>query len=189
MSKNSCFPTNNQLRMVCSKLYVYVQVCTLRSPLYISYVAQKWYHNKTPDVDSMTPLILKQWLLSSVGYLELVNTWHSACTITHVDISYAHRTLVYEMVTMERPFHGVHGNSLIWQVSTGRTQSLTRLQRGKFREVIAHCWRADRLRRPSFQQLLGTIEQNVSCSCRKISILSLTIKPCCFFLHKEWVAE
>ena len=71
---------------------------------------------------------------------------------------------------MERPFSGVAGNAIIWQVANGRTQSLHRLQEGKFKQVISRCWSEKPSRRPSFVELLDTIEQNVSSSLFSVCI-------------------
>lgn len=71
-------------------------------------------------------------------------------------------TIVYEMVTMQRPFTGVHGNCIVWQVATGRTHSLQQLAEGKFRDLVQGCWTERPHQRPSFKELLEEIEQNMS---------------------------
>lgn len=75
---------------------------------------------------------------------------------------YSYRTLVYEMVTMSRPFSGTEGHALIWQVSNGRCSSLEKVQEGRLKDVVQGCWQEKPDKRPSFKDLLWTIEQNAS---------------------------
>ena len=72
-------------------------------------------------------------------------------------------TLVYEMMTMERPFAGVPTDMVIWEVGNERMFPPRKLQEGcRFRQIVSNCWRADPERRPTFEDLLLTLENNVS---------------------------
>ena len=71
-------------------------------------------------------------------------------------------TIVYELVTLEHPFSTLPLHSLIWQVGQGATQSLTKLPKGRFKSITAQCWRENPALRPTFDDILATIEQNVS---------------------------
>jgi serine/threonine protein kinase len=71
-------------------------------------------------------------------------------------------TIVYEMVTMSRPFSSTPGELIIWEVGNNRCQSLHHMNSGKLKDLIQRCWSADAALRPSFKELLGTLEQNMS---------------------------
>ena len=71
-------------------------------------------------------------------------------------------TIVYELVTLEHPFSTLPLHSLVWQVGQGDTQSLTKLPKGRFKSITAQCWRENPALRPTFDDILTTIEQNVS---------------------------
>ena len=71
-------------------------------------------------------------------------------------------TIVYELVTLEHPFSTLPLHSLIWQVGQGATQSLTKLPKGRFKSITAQCWRENPALRPTFDDILATIEQNMS---------------------------
>ena len=71
-------------------------------------------------------------------------------------------TLLYEMLTLEKPFGSSPGNVIIYQVGKGSVHHLNNLRDGKFKQIIRRCWRGDANSRPSFQRLLSTLEQNVS---------------------------
>ena len=79
---------------------------------------------------------------------------------------------MYEMVTMSHPFSGVEGHSLIWQVGNGRCPSLERVQEGRLKDVVRGCWQAEAVKRPSFEDLLWTIEQNVSVQMGKVDAVT-----------------
>ena len=82
------------------------------------------------------------------------HTYHFICS-----------TLVYEMMTMERPFAGFPTNMVIWEVGNERVFPLRKLQEGcRFRQLVSNCWRSDQAKRPSFQELLLTLENNVGLS-------------------------
>lgn len=70
-------------------------------------------------------------------------------------------TVVYEMVTMSRAFPNTPGELIIWEVGNNRCQSLQHMHNGKLKDVIQRCWYPDPKMRPSFKELLGTLEQNV----------------------------
>ena len=75
----------------------------------------------------------------------------------------SYSTLVYEMMTTERPFANVPSNMVIWEVGNERVFPLRKLQDGcRFRQIVSNCWRADESKRPSFEDLLLTLENNVS---------------------------
>ena len=64
---------------------------------------------------------------------------------------------------MERPFAGVPTDLVIWEVGNERVFPLRKLQEGcRFRQIVSNCWRADPERRPTFEDLLLTLENNVS---------------------------
>lgn len=64
---------------------------------------------------------------------------------------------------MEKPFAGVATNNVIWEVGNERTFPLRKLQEGcRFRQIVSNCWRGDQSKRPSFEDLLLTFENNVS---------------------------
>ena len=64
---------------------------------------------------------------------------------------------------MERPFTGVAANTVIWEVGNERLHPLEKLQEGcRFRQIVSSCWRVDEMRRPSFEDLVLTLENNVS---------------------------
>ena len=69
---------------------------------------------------------------------------------------------MYELVTLDRPFRAIPLEVLIWRVGRGERQSLTQVSRGKFQEVIGQCWSENPAHRPSFKDLLTTIERDVS---------------------------
>ena len=71
-------------------------------------------------------------------------------------------TIVYELVTLEYPFSTLPLHSLIWQVGQGATQPLTKLPKGRFKSITAQCWRENPALRPTFNDILAFIEQNVS---------------------------
>ena len=64
---------------------------------------------------------------------------------------------------MERPFAGVPTDLVIWEVGNERVFPLRKLHEGcRFRQMVGNCWRGDPERRPSFEDLLLTLENNVS---------------------------
>ena len=70
-------------------------------------------------------------------------------------------TIIYELMNMSLPFHKTPGELIIWQVGNCHTQSLTHLHDGKLKEIVTQCWLPASVQRPSFKELLGTLEQNV----------------------------
>ena len=71
-------------------------------------------------------------------------------------------TLVYELLTLETPLSSLSVEELIWAVGQGHTQSLSRLPKSRFCRLISQCWRNNPELRPSFNELLAAIEQDVS---------------------------
>ena len=63
---------------------------------------------------------------------------------------------------MSRPFPTTPGELIIWEVGNNRCQSLHHMHSGKLKDIIQRCWFPDAEVRPSFKELLGTLEQNVS---------------------------
>ena len=64
---------------------------------------------------------------------------------------------------MERPFAGVPTEMVIWEVGNERLFPLRKLHEGcRFRQIVSNCWRADPEKRPTFEDLLLTLENNVS---------------------------
>ena len=64
---------------------------------------------------------------------------------------------------MERPFAGVTTSMLIWEVGNGKVFTLQKLQEGcRFRQLVSNCWRTNPAKRTSFEDLLLTLENNVS---------------------------
>jgi hypothetical protein len=71
-------------------------------------------------------------------------------------------TIVYEMVTVSRPFRATPGELIVWEVGNGRCQSLHHMNAGKLRDIIKHCWASGPEYRPTFKELLSTLEHNMS---------------------------
>ena len=71
-------------------------------------------------------------------------------------------TIVYEMVTKSLPFYKTPGELIIWEVGNNRCQSLSLMHDGKLKDIVQACWFPNPELRPSFKELLGTLEQNVS---------------------------
>ncbi len=81
----------------------------------------------------------------------------------NISLYFTFSTMLYEMLTRDKPFSSTPGNLIIYQVGRGSTYPLDNsLRDGKFKQIIKKCWRKDPNTRPSFQELLSTIEQNVS---------------------------
>ena len=76
---------------------------------------------------------------------------------------FIHSTIIYELISLEHPYKHLPAECLIWQVGQGRTQSVTLLPKGRFRNIIHSCWRGNPHRRPSFTELLVILEETVSC--------------------------
>ena len=72
------------------------------------------------------------------------------------------RTLLYELVALEKPFKCVPRESVVWQVGTGQFQPLSLLPRDRLRGIIQRCWRLQPESRPTFKDILTDVEQNVS---------------------------
>ena len=75
----------------------------------------------------------------------------------HGDI-FAFGTITYELVTMNKPFKSTPLVSQIWQVGNGKCQPLTLLPRSRFRSIIHRCWRDFQTKRPSFVDILASVE-------------------------------
>lgn len=75
---------------------------------------------------------------------------------------FAFGSIVYELVTLEKPFKATDLLSLIWQVGNGKTQSLSLLSRGKFRRMITRCWSESPAQRPSFKEILSSVADNLT---------------------------
>ncbi len=71
-------------------------------------------------------------------------------------------TLIYELVNLQKPFQSVPAEAVIWRVGRGECQSLTLVPKGRLRTLISRCWAEQPSSRPSFKELLTTLEQNVS---------------------------
>ena len=76
--------------------------------------------------------------------------------------SLSYSTIVYEMVTKSRPFPTTPGELIIWEVGSGRCQSLQHMNTGKLKDIVQRCWSSSPEYRPSFKELLSTLEHNVS---------------------------
>ena len=64
---------------------------------------------------------------------------------------------------MEKPYSGIPANSLILQVGgNDRVFPLGGLPGGKYKQMIKKCWRSTPEKRPTFAELLRTLEHNVS---------------------------
>ena len=105
--------------------------------------------------------------IQSVGFSLHVNqpsgpTWKSLLTLLLPLPPFSLSTIVYEMVTVSRPFRATPGELIVWEVGNGRCQSLHHMNPGKLRDIIKHCWTSGPEYRPTFKELLSTLEHNVS---------------------------
>ena len=74
---------------------------------------------------------------------------------------FAYGTLTYELVSLELPFKDVPLIDIIWCVGNGHHQQLTLLSKGRFRSVITRCWNQHSIRRPTFKEVLTSIQDDV----------------------------
>ena len=74
---------------------------------------------------------------------------------------FAFGTIVYELVTLEKPFKNASLLNLIWQVGNGVCQSLSLLPRGRFKGIISHCWSESHSKRLSFKEILSSVADNL----------------------------
>ena len=63
---------------------------------------------------------------------------------------------------MSRPFATALGEHIIWEVGNNRHQSLHSMNSGKLKDIVQRCWNSEAELRPSFKELLCTLEHNVS---------------------------
>ena len=70
-------------------------------------------------------------------------------------------TITYELVSMELPFKDVPLIELIWCVGNGHHQPLTLLSKGRFRSVITRCWNQHLIKRPTFEKVFTSIQDDV----------------------------
>lgn len=77
-------------------------------------------------------------------------------------ISPSCRTIIYELMMLEYPYKCLPLQTRIWRVGKGDLQALTLVPKGRLRNIIWRCWVESPLCRPSFKELLATIEQDVS---------------------------
>lgn len=88
---------------------------------------------------------------------EMILTTRPSC---HGDI-FAFGSIVYELVTLEKPFKNASLLNLIWQVGNGACQPLSLLPRGRFKGIISHCWYENPSKRPSFKEILSSVADNL----------------------------
>ena len=82
------------------------------------------------------------------------------CGVDLVLLSY--RTIIYELMMLEYPYKCLPLESRIWRVGKGDRQALALVPKGRLRSIIWRCWVESPQCRPSFKELLTTIEQDVS---------------------------
>ena len=70
-------------------------------------------------------------------------------------------TIVYELMSLDYPYKHLPTECVIWRVGQGKTQPVTLLPKGRFRNIINSCWRESPQKRPSFTQLLVILEETV----------------------------
>lgn len=63
---------------------------------------------------------------------------------------------------LEYPYKALPLETQIWRIGRGDLQALTLIPKGRLRSIICRCWVESPQRRPSFKELLASIEQDVS---------------------------
>ena len=78
-------------------------------------------------------------------------------------------------MSLEHPYKHLPVECVIWRVGQGKTQPVTLLPKGRFRNIINSCWRESPQKRPNFTQLLVILEETVGLIkvCKDISLLIL----------------
>lgn len=70
---------------------------------------------------------------------------------------------MFELLAMEKPYSGAPANYLIFQVgSNDRVLPLDAIPNGKYKQMIKECWRSCPEKRPTFTELLWTLENKVN---------------------------
>lgn len=64
-------------------------------------------------------------------------------------------------MSLEHAYKHLPAECVIWRVGQGRTQPVTLLPKGRFRNIINSCWREGPQKRPTFTQLLVILEETV----------------------------
>ena len=72
-----------------------------------------------------------------------------------------HSTIAYELMTLEFPYKHLPLECLIFRAGCGETQSLELISNRHFRTTISKCWNPIPQHRPSFKDLVTSLEQNV----------------------------
>jgi hypothetical protein len=65
-------------------------------------------------------------------------------------------------VSLEPAYKHLPAECVIWRAGKGKTQPVTLLPKGRFRNIINSCWRESPQKRPTFTQILVTLEETVS---------------------------
>ena len=110
---------------------------------------------------------------SAVGYYSSVATSHdynyirgATTRATSYDVMHAmlysiHSTIAYELMTLEFPYKHLPLECLIFRAGCGETQSLELISNRHFKTTISKCWNPIPQHRPSFKELVTSLEQNV----------------------------
>ncbi len=73
---------------------------------------------------------------------------------------------MYELLSSEKPYHGTPASTLISLVgSDDRVLPLANLPNGMYKQAVRKCWRSRAEDRPTFKELLWTLEHNVRIPC------------------------
>ncbi|XP_056390786.1 mitogen-activated protein kinase kinase kinase 20 isoform X2 [Hyla sarda] len=128
---------------------------------------------------------------SHTTHMSLVGTfpWMAPEVIQSLPVSetcdtYSYGVVLWEMLTREVPFKGLEGLQVAWLVvEKNERLTIPSCCPRSFAELMRHCWEADAKKRPSFKQIISSLES--------MSNDSKLPDQCNSFLHNkaEWRCE